>query len=362
MALSIPPEMVRATNFRHPPHIEIGPDGRAHMYEIFPRVPHAVNVVMLMWTTFFSYDAEEADYLRRQQDRTSTPSSSSPSSSYAAAPSTVPAPTTAPVPPTATHASASVTPTEMHSPLSVPSTRLHPSSYANDPPSPDDESSSSYSRSSSTMRSPAVLHSSYRWPSPMPSSTSHTLTSRHRIEAEESSAQSMRSPSQWQQRPYAPYQTTAPHYPTPGAYYPPHLPEGREHTQPQPLSYHPHPPHQPSGARPPYYPVSTSSTHAYGRHPGSSEPGWSPPMFQQGSSATSGNPNSYHVEDRNSERTLSVSAPSTGGSWSPSLPQQPDSPYLARGRTTPRHNETYYSPSTYAEDDDRSMYDGENAQ
>ncbi|KAI0059237.1 hypothetical protein BV25DRAFT_1809483 [Artomyces pyxidatus] len=31
MALSIPPEMVRATNFRHPPHVEVGPDGTAHM-------------------------------------------------------------------------------------------------------------------------------------------------------------------------------------------------------------------------------------------------------------------------------------------------------------------------------------------
>ncbi|KAI0247041.1 Gti1/Pac2 family-domain-containing protein [Lactifluus subvellereus] len=31
MALTIPPEMVRATNFRHPPHVEIGPDGNAHM-------------------------------------------------------------------------------------------------------------------------------------------------------------------------------------------------------------------------------------------------------------------------------------------------------------------------------------------
>ncbi|KAH8977457.1 Gti1/Pac2 family-domain-containing protein [Lactarius hatsudake] len=31
MRLTIPPEMVRATNFRHPPHVEIGPDGNAHM-------------------------------------------------------------------------------------------------------------------------------------------------------------------------------------------------------------------------------------------------------------------------------------------------------------------------------------------
>ncbi|KAI0287311.1 Gti1/Pac2 family-domain-containing protein [Russula brevipes] len=31
MRLTIPPEMVRATNFRHPPHIETGPDGNAHM-------------------------------------------------------------------------------------------------------------------------------------------------------------------------------------------------------------------------------------------------------------------------------------------------------------------------------------------
>ncbi|KAH9966941.1 Gti1/Pac2 family-domain-containing protein [Lactifluus volemus] len=31
MALTIPPEMVRATNFRHPPHVDIGPDGNAHM-------------------------------------------------------------------------------------------------------------------------------------------------------------------------------------------------------------------------------------------------------------------------------------------------------------------------------------------
>ncbi len=31
MRLTIPPEMVRATNFRHPPHVEIGPDGDAQM-------------------------------------------------------------------------------------------------------------------------------------------------------------------------------------------------------------------------------------------------------------------------------------------------------------------------------------------
>ncbi|KAI0315119.1 Gti1/Pac2 family-domain-containing protein [Amylostereum chailletii] len=31
MALTIPPEMVRGTNFRHPPHIEIDSDGRARM-------------------------------------------------------------------------------------------------------------------------------------------------------------------------------------------------------------------------------------------------------------------------------------------------------------------------------------------
>jgi len=46
MRLTIPPEMVRATNFRHPPHIETGPDGNAHIY-----------------------DAEEADSTRRQYDR-----------------------------------------------------------------------------------------------------------------------------------------------------------------------------------------------------------------------------------------------------------------------------------------------------
>jgi Gti1/Pac2 family transcription factor len=31
MRLTIPPEMVRATNFRHPPHVEVGPDGDARM-------------------------------------------------------------------------------------------------------------------------------------------------------------------------------------------------------------------------------------------------------------------------------------------------------------------------------------------
>ncbi|KAA1467164.1 hypothetical protein DENSPDRAFT_769110 [Dentipellis sp. KUC8613] len=46
MALSIPPEMVRATNFRHPPHIEIGPDGSAHMYgNASTRVP-SVTILM----------------------------------------------------------------------------------------------------------------------------------------------------------------------------------------------------------------------------------------------------------------------------------------------------------------------------
>ncbi|KAH9015253.1 Gti1/Pac2 family-domain-containing protein [Lactarius deliciosus] len=51
MRLTIPPEMVRATNFRHPPHVEIGPDGNAHIY-----------------------DAEEADSSRRQYDRALLPS------------------------------------------------------------------------------------------------------------------------------------------------------------------------------------------------------------------------------------------------------------------------------------------------
>ena len=31
MRLTIPPEMVRGSNFRYPPHIEIGSDGIAHM-------------------------------------------------------------------------------------------------------------------------------------------------------------------------------------------------------------------------------------------------------------------------------------------------------------------------------------------
>jgi len=48
MRLTIPPEMVRATNFRHPPHVEVGPDGDARIY-----------------------DAEEADPSRRPYDRTS---------------------------------------------------------------------------------------------------------------------------------------------------------------------------------------------------------------------------------------------------------------------------------------------------
>ncbi|KZV72637.1 hypothetical protein PENSPDRAFT_649581 [Peniophora sp. CONT] len=56
MALTIPPEMVRGTNFRHPPHIEYSPDGRAHIF-----------------------DAEEAD-VRRQQPRSSASTSTSSSS------------------------------------------------------------------------------------------------------------------------------------------------------------------------------------------------------------------------------------------------------------------------------------------
>ncbi|KAI0044281.1 hypothetical protein FA95DRAFT_1562409 [Auriscalpium vulgare] len=55
MGLSIPPEMVRATSFRHPPHIEVGPDGRAQIY-----------------------DAEESDTSRRQNER----ASSSPATAY----------------------------------------------------------------------------------------------------------------------------------------------------------------------------------------------------------------------------------------------------------------------------------------
>jgi len=56
MRLTIPPEMVRATNFRHPPHVEIGPDGNAHIY-----------------------DAEEADSTRRQYDRALGPNRAAPS-------------------------------------------------------------------------------------------------------------------------------------------------------------------------------------------------------------------------------------------------------------------------------------------
>ncbi|ETW82758.1 hypothetical protein HETIRDRAFT_315871 [Heterobasidion irregulare TC 32-1] len=44
MDINIPPEMVRATNFRHPPHIEIGADGRAHMYVPSPYPPSGLSM------------------------------------------------------------------------------------------------------------------------------------------------------------------------------------------------------------------------------------------------------------------------------------------------------------------------------
>lgn len=59
MRLTIPPEMVRATNFRHPPHVEIGPDGDARIY-----------------------DAEEADPSRRPYDRPSAPRGAPPASDH----------------------------------------------------------------------------------------------------------------------------------------------------------------------------------------------------------------------------------------------------------------------------------------
>jgi hypothetical protein len=73
MALTIPPEMVRGTNFRHPPHIEIGPDGRAHMYAS-PNISLLSRAFPMLMCPFLSrYDAEEADS-RRQKFQSSPPS------------------------------------------------------------------------------------------------------------------------------------------------------------------------------------------------------------------------------------------------------------------------------------------------
>lgn len=287
-----------------------------------------------MWTPIFRYDAEEADGLRRYQDHVppvSASSSASPSvssSSSASSSTYTPASPTVQIPPGRA----------MHG-RSVESHRAHDDSRV-------------YDRSSTAIRSPVPSQPSHRWTASSSLPSTSQLSSRHgSVDDDGPSSQSARTPVSWQQRGYNSHQAATSQYPTQNPYYQSH--QGREQVQSPALTHH-----QAMGARSMYYPLSSTAQtlpSLQARSPTTA--GWptpaGAPMFQQGTPSPA--IGSFPVDERGAEGSLSTS---TSNTWSQSLPQQSSSPYLAR-RGTQRHDDVYYAPSPYPDDDDRSMYDGE---